>query len=52
MVDDNLYLTLRKVFANTIFGSSQYMPVLIFGLIAVIALFEIWWLNFRYFPSL
>jgi len=33
------------VILNTVidvFESSQYMPILIFGLIAVIALFEIW----------
>jgi hypothetical protein len=35
-----------------VFGSSLYTPVLIFCVLTVIALFETWWLNFRYFPSL
>ena len=33
----------------TVFGSSQYMPILIVAIAAVIAMFELWWLNFRYF---
>jgi hypothetical protein len=33
------------------FGSSQYMSILVVAVAAIIALFETWWLNFRYFPS-
>ena len=33
------------------FGSSHYMPIPVVGAGAVICLFEIWWLNFRYCPS-
>jgi len=35
----------------TFFGSSQFMSILIVAVVAVIALFETWWLNFRYFTS-
>jgi hypothetical protein len=34
-----------------VFGSSQYMSILIVAVAVAMALFEIWWLNFRYFPS-
>jgi hypothetical protein len=41
---------LLKIILDT-FGSWEYMPVLFFGVIAVISLFEIWGINFCYFPK-
>ena len=35
----------------TVFGSSQFLPILIIAAATVISLLEFWWLNFRYFPS-